>query len=120
MNEFYRNNLLGIEYYANDVEEVKVHMVKIHTSALGNKREEGGLLIKRGEQIPDRISCANTTCTSHFSIRDFIVEAVQGRRVVEVKLRCEGKEAPDRIKSPGGGCDSSLRLVVSPLFSRVE
>lgn len=118
MNEFYRNKLPGIEFYAKDIEEVKVHMIKTHTSALGNKKEEGGLLIKRGDQIPDRISCANTTCTSYYLIRDFIVEAVQGRRVVEVKLRCEGKEAPDRIKSPGGGCDSTLILVVSPLFSK--
>ena len=105
-----------IEFYAKDVREVKIRLYKKHTSALGNKVEEECFTLKRGVPIVDKVPCANTTCTSCFSIRDVVVEAVLGRREIEEDMKCRGKEDPSRKKNWGEGCDTTLKLVVSPLF----
>lgn len=120
MNEFNNCNLPGIEHYAKDVKEVKVHILKKHTSALGNKIEEEAYTIRRGTPILDKINCANPTCTSYFSIRSCIIDAVLKRMVKEYYFRCEGKEDPSRKKNKGDSCDTTLKLVVSPLFSKGE
>ena len=86
MNEFNNYNLPGIEFYARDIKEVKVYILKKHTSALGNKTEEEAYTIRRGTPILDKINCANPTCTSYFSIRSCIIDAVQERTVKEYNL----------------------------------